>query len=104
MDKKIINIHNFISSAMAISPEDGEKLFEEICKALRGNYQVELDFIGIDILVSAFLNSSIGKLYGIEFKDAFEKQQIIISNISAQDHATLKLVQKRAKDFFANRK
>ena len=37
-------------------------------------------------------------------KDAFEKQQIIISNISAQDHATLKLVQKRAKDFFANRK
>lgn len=103
MDKKIIHIRSFISSAMAISPEAGERLFEEIYRALQQKKQVELDFSGIDILVSAFLNSSIGKVYGTEFKNAFEEKRIIVSNISEQDKATLLLVQKRAKAFFANR-
>ena len=35
MNKKLINISKFISSPMAISPDDGEKLFEEIYKALK---------------------------------------------------------------------
>lgn len=103
MDKKIIHIRSFISSNMAISPEDGEKLFEEICKTLKEDKQVELDFSKIDILVSAFLNSSIGKLYGTKFKDAFDREQIIFSNLSEQDKATVLLVQKRAKDFFARK-
>lgn len=103
MDKKIIHISAFISSAMAISPEDGEKLFKEIYNALQQKKQVELDFSGIDILVSVFLNNSIGKLYGTEFKNAFDTGQIIVSHMSEQDKATLLLVQKRAKDFFANR-
>ena len=98
--KKTIQIFSLINSSMAISPEDGEKLYQEMITNLDTGNTIEIDFQKIDIIVSSFLNSSIGRLYGTQYKDALDNGQIKIINMTEQDKATLSLVIKRAKEFF----
>ncbi len=101
MTRHVINIVSLIGSSMAIKQSDGEKVYDKIVKLLEREEQIELDFSGIDILLSIFLNNAIGKLYGTKYKTALEDGRISVSHMSEQDLATLEIVKKRAVAFFA---
>lgn len=58
-----INVKDIIKNTIAMSTEDGKVLFEEIYKNLKAAKKIELSFDGIDMLISHFLNESIGKQY-----------------------------------------
>lgn len=103
MNTKKIIIKDIISSSRAISPEDGDKLYNEIIKSIKEGYKVLLDFSNIDILLSVFLNHSIGKIYGTEYKEAFKNGIIEFVNISEQDFHTVEIVQDRAIKFFSGK-
>ena len=61
-----INIKNIIEKNIAISTEDGQKVLEAIKEAIdNGEKDITISFEGIDMLISHFLNESIGKLYKI---------------------------------------
>lgn len=60
---QIINVRDVIDKNIAMSTEDGNKLFEVLYAALKEKEKVQLSFANIDILISHFLNESIGRLY-----------------------------------------
>jgi hypothetical protein len=57
-----IKVADVIGSNLGVSSEDGRAVFEKIRIALNARQSVELDFTGIDLVISAFLNASVGKL------------------------------------------
>lgn len=58
-----VRVVDVIQKSIAMSTEDGHKLFEVLYELLKKNEKVQLSFENIDILISHFLNESIGKLY-----------------------------------------
>ena len=58
-----INIFNVINSPFCIAPEDGHKIYELIVGALKEDKPVQLSFLNITMVITAFLNEAIGVLY-----------------------------------------
>lgn len=58
-----INIYNVINSPFCIAPEDGQKVYEMIATALKEERDVQLSFLNITMVITAFLNEAIGVLY-----------------------------------------
>lgn len=75
-----INIYNVINSPFCIAPEAGQKVYGLIAAALREDKKVQLSFLNISMVITAFLNEAIGVLYK-EF-DAATIDQIEYINIS----------------------
>lgn len=75
-----INVMDVIGTTIAMSTEDGKKLFELLFKNIKESHKVELSFDGIDMLISHFLNESIGKLY-----EKFENWDILDQVIEYKD-------------------
>jgi hypothetical protein len=46
-----------------LSPDDGQKAYESIHPELQAGRDVTLDFSGVRVVASPFLNQAIGKLY-----------------------------------------
>ena len=96
---KLLVIAEIIKSEFAVSPEDGNTVYEIIKREIESENQLELDFEGIDIMTTAFLNNAIGNLYR-----NFDKQQlnmyINMANISDCDLALVKKAIDRAKITF----
>jgi len=58
-----INIFNVINSPFCISPEDGQKIYGLIVNALKDGKDIQLSFLNITMVITAFLNEAIGVLY-----------------------------------------
>lgn len=92
-------ITDIIKSEYAVSPEDGRIIYDIIKKEITKKNEIILDFEGIDIMTTAFLNNAIGALY-----KNFEKEQlnlyISMTNISNSDLVLVKKAIERAKITF----
>ena len=58
-----LKIVNVINSEFAVSPEDGDSVFNLIKEKVDFKEKIVIDFSNIDIITTAFLNNAIGKLY-----------------------------------------
>lgn len=96
-----LRIVDVISSEFAVSPEDGDIIFNIISNRINEKESIVLDFDGIDIMTTAFLNNAIGKLYNIYTKEQLNKY-ISMNNISKTDLNLVKKVIKRAKIKFTD--
>ena len=94
---KIINV---INSEFAVSPEDGDSIFNLIKEKVKKKKKIVIDFSNIDIMTTAFLNNAIGKLYNIYDKEKLNKY-ISMKNISKSDLNLMKKVIDRAKIKFS---
>lgn len=72
-----IKVKNFLNSPMAVSTERADQIFKECEKIIQNNHKIELDFEGVKLVITAFLNVAIGKLYGLDEKS----QEIVDSSI-----------------------
>lgn len=64
---KLILIQSIIDSKAADDSFKGDKVFEEIKKACENNEEgIIIDFKGIELVNTAFLNNAIGKLFDKE--------------------------------------
>ena len=75
-----INVKDIINNTIAMSTEDGQKLFHVVYENIKNAHKVKLSFVGIDILISHFFNESIGKLY-----EKFENWDILDKAIIYED-------------------
>lgn len=57
----ICDVHSLVGD-YGVTMEDGQKLFDRISPEIRAGHKVELDFDGVRILASPFLNAGIGQL------------------------------------------
>lgn len=89
-----IEIKNIIEKNIAISTDDGEKVFAQMKKLLENKEKsIEVSFSGIDMLISHFLNESIGKLY-ITFPNT-RWEEIDKINYTSIDEDDLELLKER---------
>lgn len=89
-DKEIkINIYNEVGGKAAVSDSDGQKIFEKINAALKAENIVVLDFINIDILISAFLNTAIGQLYRETYDADYINNNLKVINLKSNEYLTL---------------
>ncbi len=98
-----LNVKDIIGNTIAMSTDDGKKLFNELYKNIKDSKKVELSFDGINMLISHFLNEAVGKLYE-KFKnwDVLD-QAIIYKDIDKDDLELLKdKVIPTAKNHFKN--
>ncbi|MDD2267676.1 STAS-like domain-containing protein [Sulfuricurvum sp.] len=99
MESVKINVFNIVGNGNCTLPEDGEKVFEAIKKALESNKKAMISFKNVTTITSAFLNSAIGKLYG-SFEDAKLKESLQVEDMAVEDQIILKRVVIGAKLYF----
>lgn len=101
MDSQItIQLTEIVGSTYCVASEDGMLVFQQIAKALTDGYQVEISFLNVESLTSAFLNAAIGQLYG-SFPEDLLSKSLSVSNIQADDLNLLKRVIDTAKLYFS---
>ncbi|CCY62892.1 TPA: DUF4325 domain-containing protein [Candidatus Gastranaerophilales bacterium HUM_8] len=97
-----INIYNEVGGSAAVSDTDGQKVFEKINKALKAGNSVLLDFVNIDMVISAFLNTAVGQLYKENYSVEFLRSNVKTTNMKKDDWDILATVLKRAKEYYQN--
>lgn len=97
-----INIYNEVGGSAAVSDTDGQKVFEKINKALKTGNSVVLDFLNIDMVISAFLNTAAGQLYKENYDVEYLRNNIKVANMNNDDKEILATVLKRAKEYYQN--
>jgi hypothetical protein len=60
---KRIKIKTIIDGPKAITSDEGNILFQTVADDIKSGHIIELDFSGLTIVTSAFLNSSLGELH-----------------------------------------
>jgi transcriptional regulator len=97
-----IMISEIINSPLAVSTEKGDQVFNHINRLFELKEKADLDFQGLTLIVSTFLNAAVGQLYGF-YGSEYVQQNLKISNLPQDNLVTLKLVTDRAKKYFANK-
>ena len=69
-----ISVKDTIGHNVGVVSSDGDKVYELIDESLKADNPVNLSFEGIDLLTTTFLNSAIGRLYGVYDKENLKKQ------------------------------
>ena len=95
-------VAEYVQKNQAISSEEAETVYNALHGILKNGQKVILDFSGISLLISSFLNSAVGRLYG-EFKPDTIEKLVSYENLDAQDEYILEKVICRAKDYYSNK-
>jgi len=101
MDEIKINVFNIVGYSDCTLPEDGDKIYNALEKALNENKKIIISFKNVDKLTSAFLNNAIGKLYG-KFDEEKIKLSLSLEDMSNRGKVLLKRVVSTAKSYFKN--
>lgn len=99
MNKIKISIYAITGDSFCVAAEDGEKVFEQIKKGFLEGKKIDISFLNIEMLTTAFLNTAIGKLYD-EFDEKEIKNSLSISDISDEDKLRIKRVVDTAKAYY----
>lgn len=97
-----IAISQIVGGGICVSAIDGQKVYEELYKAVASGNKVTLSFSGITRMTTAFLNAAVGQLYGEFPEDVIRKQLAAPINYEDWHLNRLKLVVDRAKDYFSD--
>lgn len=103
MDNLVVK--DIIKSPIAVATDSGDLVYNEIAEQLKQKKELSLDFDGISILTTAFLNAAIGQLYSNEsFSSKFLNDHLKIINVQDDDKPLFSIVIQRAKEYFVNKK
>ncbi len=94
-----VRIFAIMGTGFCVEPEDGEKVFRILKQILEQGNKAVLSFLNVEILTAAFLNTAIGRLYGV-FNYGKIKESLKVKNISTEDKFLLKKVTGTAKAYY----
>ena len=98
-----IRIFEVVGSGLCVAADDGQKVFDQIAASLKKGLKVQLSFMNVKNLTSAFLNSAIGQLYA-KFSEDEIRDSIEVIDIEQEDVELLDRVIITAKKYFKNPK
>lgn len=97
-------VKEVINSNIAVATDAGDKVFNELIAGFDAGEKVRLDFDGISIISTAFLNAAIGQLYSQgKYDSSFLNNSLKFVNIQPEDRPLFVMVITRAKEYFANK-
>lgn len=97
----IIRVFDVVGSPLCVSSADGQLVYDKLVPLVREGRKVAVSFAQIETLISAFLNTAIGQLYG-EFTEEQVRERLSVRDMQPEDVALLKRVVDNAKRYFAN--
>ena len=97
-----ISVFESTGSPLCVASGDGEKVFNRVVRALDKGRPTVLSFRNVNTLTSAFLNASIGQLYG-RFEETRIRELLSVEDIGPDDRDLLKRVVDTAKLFFKDK-
>jgi len=97
-----IMVYSIVGNSFCVASEDGEKVLDVIKKNIDENINVIISFKNVEMLTSAFLNTAIGRLYGV-YADETLKSLLSVKDISIEDKMLLKRVIDTAKAFYKDK-
>lgn len=99
METYRIDVYNIVGGEYCIEADEGQKVFDNIIKALKGDRSVIISFKNVTRVTTAFLNSALGQL----FKDNTEEEirdKISYEDITEVDKMRVNRVYKNAKLYY----
>jgi hypothetical protein len=97
----IIRVFDIVGTPLCVSSADGQFVFDKLAPLLREGRQVILSFAQVETLISAFLNTAIGQLYGDhELSEAKIRELLSVRDMAPEDVVLLKRVVENAKAYF----
>jgi hypothetical protein len=97
-------VKNIINSNIAVATDAGDKVFNQLIASFETGKKTSLDFEGITIMTTAFLNAAIGQLYSQgKYDSNFLNNSLKLVNIQPEDIPLFVMVVNRAKEYFANK-
>jgi len=100
---KMVKVVELINSDTAVSAESGNVVFKQIDSFLKSGSDVKIDFEGILLLTTAFLNAAIGQLYK-DFSSEELNAHLKLENVAPEDKPLFKMVIERSKSYFKDKK
>jgi hypothetical protein len=96
-----IRVLDVIGRPLAVDTADGQRVHDKIAPLLRDGTKVLLSFDGINMVITAFLNTAIGQLYG-EFPEDKVDSLVEVRNLLPVFQSTLDKSYELSKAFFRN--
>jgi hypothetical protein len=96
-----IKVIDAIGSEVAVSSDDGEKLYELANAALEKGDAVVLDFEGVETLITAFLNAGVGQLYKRDDRASLD-ERLEYRGLDEDDEEIIERVVEAAKRYYAD--
>ena len=96
-----IRVADIIGSPLCISAEDGQKVYEKLVPLLEQDRKVTISFERVTTIISLFLNTAIGQLYGVFDEDRLNVL-LSVTGLTDDDLEMLKRVVDNAKKYYAN--
>lgn len=84
-----------------IALEDGERLFEVIHPALAAGDAVTLDFSGVAVFSTPFLNAAVGQLFA-DLTATELQRLLLVTGLSAEGRDTLRRVVDNSKAYYSD--
>ena len=92
MDKIIVK--DYLKTHNCYDRDQGDLLFNRILSSLKQNHKVELDFLGIEVITSAFLSSAFSDLLYCHSAVSIVKDRIKVINMDKFSKLILNKVMK----------
>lgn len=96
----LINVEQIIG-LYCITLEDGQKIYDLIHPKLHAGESVKLDFTGVKIFASPFMNAAIGQLLG-DIADKTLERLLEVENMTAVGTSLLRMVINNAQEYYSN--
>lgn len=97
-----IKIKDIINTTYCVDASDGEKIFALLKKALGEKKSVVLSFDDIELVITAFLNAAVGKLFG-NFDEQFILSHLSTDNLTEDFQPVWDKVIEGAPKYYANK-
>lgn len=102
MEQAIVkSVYQIVGNEICVEAEDGLKVSAIIRDFISNKKKIQLSFLNVKMLTSAFLNTAIGILYK-DFSDEDIKTYLSVTDIDSTDAVLLKRVVETAKAFYSD--
>lgn len=99
MNNITIKLNDYLTLNSGVTPEEGLPVYNSIIEAFKKGNTVTLDFEGVDMLTTAFLNVVIGDLYK-DYSSEKLKSMLALAHFSEPTAKRIKKVTDNAKLFY----
>lgn len=96
-----IKLSNVVSLGQGVTPEEGMPIRDKILNSIQSGNQITIDFDGMTLITTAFLNVMIGTLYKDYTSDQL-KSLLHFINLTDGIAVRIKRVADNAKLFYSN--
>lgn len=99
----MIKVKDFLNTPMAVSTDKAELIFNECKSIIEDGENVDINFEDIKLVITAFLNIAIGKLYGLNINDETIDKRLKFTNTTPSIEKMIDKVILNSKKFYSNR-